>query len=201
MSVVSYVAHAAGRVLAEHPAANAAIQGRLSPRVARFDGVHAKLTLDKELDGQRVVLAAVLPEVDTASLAQIQDLVERHRDTDPHTSPEFARLRKLHRVPPVLGRLLFRLAGRKLAARPRLAGTVAITSLGHLPVNGFHSVGGTTVTLGIGQVAERPMVRDGEVVVAPVMRLNLAFDHRVIDGAEAAEVLVGIKRRLEEVAG
>lgn len=200
LSTVTYVLHAVGRVLAEHPEANAAIRDGLFPKLAHFDRVHAKLALDKVLHGQRVVLAAVLPDVHTAGLDELQDLVERHRDTDPHTSPAFARLRALHLLPPPVGRLLFRLAGRSLAKRPELAGTVAVTSLGHQPVDGFHSVGGTTITLGLGQVAERPVVRDGEVTVAPVLRLSLAFDHRVVDGAEAAEVLAGIKQRLEALA-
>jgi len=76
-------------------------------------------------------------------------------------------------------------------------GTVAVTSLGHRPVDGFHSVGGTTITLGLGRIVDRPVVRAGEITVAPVMRLNLAFDHRVIDGAEAADVLAALKQSLE----
>jgi pyruvate/2-oxoglutarate dehydrogenase complex dihydrolipoamide acyltransferase (E2) component len=40
-------------------------------------------------------------------------------------------------------------------------------------------------------------VRDGALAVAPLMRLSLAFDHRVIDGAEAADVLTEIKDGLE----
>lgn len=194
LSIVTYVLHAVGRVLAAHPDANAAIQGN---RLGRSDRVNAKLTLDKTLQGQRVVLAAVLPDVHTASLDEIQTLVKQHKDADPATSPAFAKLRTLHRMPPAVGRVLFRIAGRSLASRPDMAGTVAVTSLGNQPVNGFHSIGGTTVTVGVGQVAQRPVVRDGQIVAAPVMRLNLTFDHRVIDGAEAAEVLTEIKQRLE----
>jgi hypothetical protein len=196
-SVVSYIAQAAGRGLAAHPEANAALRGRLWPRLARYEGVHAKFTLDKTLGGHRVVLATVLPDVDTASLAAIQQRVAHFRDGDPATMPEFGAVRALHRLPRPLGLPLFRLALRSLRRRPQTMGTVAITSLGHRPVNGFHSVGGTTVTLGVGQIADRPVVRGGELAVAPVMRLNLAFDHRVIDGAEAADLLTAIKDGLE----
>jgi pyruvate/2-oxoglutarate dehydrogenase complex dihydrolipoamide acyltransferase (E2) component len=42
-------------------------------------------------------------------------------------------------------------------------------------------------------------VREGRIVVAPVLRLSLAFDHRVIDGAEAADVLTEVKEALESV--
>lgn len=196
-SLVSYVALAAGRALAAHPDANAAIRGRLWPRVARYASVNAKITLDRELNGRRVVLATVLPHVDTAGLDEIQDLLRPFRDGDPSVMPEFAKVRLLHRLPMPLGRLAFRAATRPLSRRAEAFGTVAITSLGHRPVHGFHSVGGTTVTLGVGQVTDRAVVCDGLVVVRPVMRLSVAFDHRVIDGAEAADVLNDIKDHLE----
>jgi pyruvate/2-oxoglutarate dehydrogenase complex dihydrolipoamide acyltransferase (E2) component len=197
-SWVSYVLYAAGRVLREHPEANAAVSGHRWPKLTRHDSVHAKLTLDRRLDEQRVVLSAVLPDVHTASLADIQQRLEHYRDADPGQGPEFARVRALHRLPAPIGALAFRLATRSPRGRAKTMGTVAVTSLGHRAVDGFHSVGGTTVTLGVGRVLDRPVVREGKVTVAPVMRLSLAFDHRVIDGAEAADVLTELKAALEE---
>lgn len=49
--------------------------------------------------------------------------------------------------------------------------------------------------LGIGRIVEKPVVADGQIVIRPVMGLSLSFDHRVIDGAPAAEflaVLIGL---------
>jgi pyruvate dehydrogenase E2 component (dihydrolipoamide acetyltransferase) len=43
--------------------------------------------------------------------------------------------------------------------------------------------------LGIGRTVERPVVVDGQIVIRPLMGLSLAFDHRVVDGAPAAEFL------------
>ncbi|WP_035303887.1 2-oxo acid dehydrogenase subunit E2 [Actinokineospora inagensis] len=196
-SWTTYLLHAAARVLAEHPEANSAIRGGIRPKVARYDAVHVKLALDKRLAGHRVVLSAVLPDVHTAGLDEIQRSLAHYRDGDPETMPEFARTRALHRLPRPLGALAFKAVSRSLRARGRTMGTLAVSSLGHAAVDGFHSVGGTTITLGVGRVVERPVVRDGRVGVAPVLRLNLAFDHRVIDGAEAADVLTAIRDRLE----
>jgi len=197
-SVVAYLLYAAARTLAAHPAANAAIHGRLRPRVAYYDRVNAKLTLDKTLGGQRVVLATVLRNVHEATLDDIQSQIERFRDGDPDTMPEFAAMRQLHRLPPALGGPLFRRATRPLRKRPETMGTLAVTSLGHRPVDSFFSVGGTTVTLGLGRVVDRPVATGGKVVVAPMMRVALTFDHRVIDGAEAADVLADLKGQVEE---
>lgn len=54
------------------------------------------------------------------------------------------------------------------------------------------------VILGIGRIAEKPVVRNGEVVVAPVLALSLSFDHRIVDGATAQLALNQIKRVLHD---
>ncbi|MEV5315669.1 MULTISPECIES: 2-oxo acid dehydrogenase subunit E2 [unclassified Streptomyces] len=197
LSVVTYVLHAAARVLAAHPEANAAIRGHLRPRVARFGEVSGKIALDKEIGGRRVVVSAVLPDLHRAGLAEIQRRVTQLRDGDPEAMPEFASTLLLHRLPGPVARGLYRLAVRPLVRHPRFFGTFAVSSLGHRAVDGFHSVGGTTVTFGVGRIVDRPVVRDGAVGSAPVMRLNLTFDHRVIDGAEAADILTEVKELLE----
>jgi pyruvate/2-oxoglutarate dehydrogenase complex dihydrolipoamide acyltransferase (E2) component len=52
--------------------------------------------------------------------------------------------------------------------------------------------------LSIGRIADRPVVRDGEIVVRPIGHLALTFDHRVVDGARAAEFGLAVLRRLEQ---
>ncbi|MBA4537907.1 2-oxo acid dehydrogenase subunit E2 [Bacillus aquiflavi] len=52
--------------------------------------------------------------------------------------------------------------------------------------------------LGIGRIAEKPVVRDGEIIAAPVLALSLSFDHRMIDGATAQHALNHIKRLLND---
>ncbi|MFF7634708.1 2-oxo acid dehydrogenase subunit E2 [Kitasatospora sp. NPDC008050] len=196
-SVVSYVLFTAARVLAAHPEANAAMRGRRLPRVAHYPSVNGKFTLDRTMNGQRVVISTVLPDLQRATLAEIQQRVEHFRDGDPAVLPEFAPTRLLQRLPWPLGGLLFRLGVRPLSRRARAFGTFAVTSLGHRPVDGFYSVGGATITLGLGRITERPVVRAGQLAIAPVMRLSLTFDHRVIDGAEGADVLGELKGALE----
>jgi pyruvate/2-oxoglutarate dehydrogenase complex dihydrolipoamide acyltransferase (E2) component len=196
-SMVVHVLHSAARVLVKHPEANAAIQGRLRPRVARYPFTNGKVIVDKILDGQRVVLATVIPNVHELSLEEIQRHLDRVREGDPTQLADFAGIRALHGMHWLRALIRFRRAARSLRIRPFLTGTFAVTSLAHRAVDGFYSVGGTTITLGLGRTVDRPVVRDGEVVVAPVMRLCLTFDHRVIDGAEAADILTETKDSLE----
>ena len=51
--------------------------------------------------------------------------------------------------------------------------------------------------LSVGRVADRPVVRDGEVAIRPVGTIAVTFDHRVVDGARAAEFGLAVIRRLE----
>lgn len=54
------------------------------------------------------------------------------------------------------------------------------------------------VILGIGRIAEKPVVRNGEIVIAPVLAVSLSFDHRIVDGATAQLALNQIKRLLND---
>ena len=51
--------------------------------------------------------------------------------------------------------------------------------------------------LGLHRIAERPVVRDGQVAVAKVGWLSCTFDHRVCDGVRASEFLLEVIARLE----
>jgi pyruvate dehydrogenase E2 component (dihydrolipoamide acetyltransferase) len=51
--------------------------------------------------------------------------------------------------------------------------------------------------LSVGRIAERPVARDGAVTTAPVGYVSVTFDHRVVDGARAAEFGLAVIRRLE----
>ncbi|MGZ6161900.1 MAG: 2-oxoglutarate dehydrogenase complex dihydrolipoyllysine-residue succinyltransferase [Myxococcaceae bacterium] len=55
-----------------------------------------------------------------------------------------------------------------------------------------------TGILGMHNIVERPVVRDGQIVIRPVMYLALSYDHRLIDGREAVQFLVRIKECIED---
>jgi 2-oxoisovalerate dehydrogenase E2 component (dihydrolipoyl transacylase) len=86
------------------------------------------------------------------------------------------------------------------ATRDELSGsTITISSLG--------SLGGIVTTpvinhpevaiIGVNKIAERPMVRQGALVVRKMMNLSSSFDHRVVDGMHAAQFVQAIRALLE----
>jgi 2-oxoisovalerate dehydrogenase E2 component (dihydrolipoyl transacylase) len=89
------------------------------------------------------------------------------------------------------------------AARDDLSGsTITITSLGALggiattPVINYPEV----AIIGPNAIVERPVVRDGQIAVRKMMNLSSSFDHRIVDGYDAAEFIQKLKRLLEHPA-
>ena len=52
--------------------------------------------------------------------------------------------------------------------------------------------------LGMHNIVERPVVKDGAIVIAPIMYVALSYDHRIIDGKESVGFLVAVKEALED---
>jgi 2-oxoglutarate dehydrogenase E2 component (dihydrolipoamide succinyltransferase) len=55
-----------------------------------------------------------------------------------------------------------------------------------------------SAVLGMHRIEERPVARDGEVVIRPMMYLALSYDHRLVDGREAVTFLVRLKEAIED---
>ncbi len=51
--------------------------------------------------------------------------------------------------------------------------------------------------LGMHNIVERPIVKDGQIVIAPIMYVALSYDHRIVDGKESVGFLVAVKEAIE----
>ena len=91
---------------------------------------------------------------------------------------------------------------RKLSREHLHGGTFTITNIG--------SLGGTGATpiinhpevaiMGVFAIKEKPVVKDGTIMVRHILPLALSFDHRVLDGGEAARFMQDVIRHLEDPA-
>ena len=77
--------------------------------------------------------------------------------------------------------------------------TFSVSNLGMFDIESFTAIifPPHAAVLAVGTVKEQPVVRDGEIAIAQIMKANLSTDHRVADGSEAAQFLVEIKKLLE----
>ena len=124
-------------------------------------------------DTGRGLVVPVVKETERKSImqisAEIQDLAQRARD-------------------------------QKLQSDELRGGTFTVTNVGPLggtaliPAINYPDV----AILGMGRVQEKPVVRNGEIVIRKVLPLTLAFDHRVADGADAARFVSELVRQLSD---
>lgn len=82
-------------------------------------------------------------------------------------------------------------------------GTFTVSNLGMYGLTQFTAIINPpeVAILAVGGVADKPVVRQGQIVVRPIMNLTLSIDHRALDGVAGAEFLRDLKARLEALPG
>jgi pyruvate dehydrogenase E2 component (dihydrolipoamide acetyltransferase) len=123
--------------------------------------------------------ALVVPTVFDADMKGLREIAAETRDLA-------ARVREGRVTPPELS-----------------GGTFTVSNLGMYGVSDFSAVINPpqAAILAVGEIAERPVVRDGSIVTARLMGVTLACDHRILHGAPAAVFLARIRALLEEPLG
>ncbi len=81
--------------------------------------------------------------------------------------------------------------------------TYSVSNLGMFDVDSFTAIifPPHAAILAVGAVKEQPVAREGQLAIAEIMKATLSVDHRVADGAEAAQFLMEVKRLLEKPIG
>jgi pyruvate dehydrogenase E2 component (dihydrolipoamide acetyltransferase)/2-oxoglutarate dehydrogenase E2 component (dihydrolipoamide succinyltransferase) len=96
--------------------------------------------------------------------------------------------------------LIERTRGGKILPDEVTGGTFTLTSLGSIGVSYFQTPvinQPESAILGTGPIMEKPVVKHGQIVIAPMMPYSLTFDHRVINGFGAEQFLTRLKELLE----
>jgi 2-oxoisovalerate dehydrogenase E2 component (dihydrolipoyl transacylase) len=170
LNVLPFLMRALARVLPDYPQINARFDDDAGV-VHRYSAVHIGIAT-------QTANGLIVPVVKHAEARDVWD-----------TALEVARVASLARD--------------NKASKDDLTGsTITITSLGALggvvttPVINHPEV----AIIGPNAIVERPMVRNGQVVVRKMMNLSSSFDHRVVDGYDAAEFIQRIKALLEHPA-
>ena len=90
---------------------------------------------------------------------------------------------------------------RKLQPDDVAGHTFTISNIGALGAGGGTPIipWGTTAIVSIGRAKDSPVVRDGELAIAPVAPISLSYDHRLIDGALGQRFLAGFVANLERI--
>lgn len=96
--------------------------------------------------------------------------------------------------------LVSRGRSNSLAPEEMRGSTFTLSSLGMYGVEEFSGILNQpeSAILAVGAIIDKPVSVDGEVVVRPIMKLTLTYDHRVIDGAKAGAFMMTLKETMED---
>ncbi len=196
-----------------------AFQISMSADMTRAKELHARLAELAGDDGSKPTLTDILTKASAAALMRHRavnarftgEAIERYpsadiglavaipdglvvpviRDSDRRTIAEIAAARV---------DLVQQARGGKLKQEDLEGGTFTISNLGMYGVEQFVAVLNPpqAAILAVGAVEDRPVARDGELVVRPMMTMTLTSDHRALDGATASDFLRTVKSFLEE---
>jgi len=114
----------------------------------------------------------------------------------------YADTKSIREIAADLDRLIEAAQANCLSLDDLTLGTFTLTNLGAWDIDDFTPIVNhpESAILGVGRIVEKPVARDGQVVVEPRLSLSLSFDHRIIDGAPGAAFLKTIKDLIEEPA-
>ncbi|MSR40968.1 MAG: 2-oxo acid dehydrogenase subunit E2 [Phycisphaerales bacterium] len=170
LSVNDFLVRACALAMAEHPYFNASFAGD-SIRIHEQVNIGVAISLPQERGGGLVV--GVITDADHKSLRQLS--------SDARTLAEKART-------------------KGLSMQEMSDATFTISNLGMFGVEHFTAIINppNSAILACGAAIEQPVVRKGVLCVGTEMQVTLSLDHRVIDGAMAAEYLRTLKEFIEE---
>ena len=88
---------------------------------------------------------------------------------------------------------------RTLSKEEMKGSTFTISNMGMFEIDQFSAIlqPPEAAILAIGRITDKPVVRDGKILIRPMMTLTLSIDHRVLDGAMGAQFLQSLKNYLE----
>ncbi|MGD9485845.1 2-oxo acid dehydrogenase subunit E2 [Streptomyces sp. TRM70308] len=194
--------YALAQVLArpEHAVFNGHERRYPRPRFVTYDDVDLCFFVERYRGGERHVFLRLLPNAQAMSFEDLAAAV-RHW----HTVEDFRhwprRAAPLRLVPGPARRALFRLYyASSPGGKQRMTGTCTYLSTPDSPAAGTlipYAPGITTVSLGA--VADRPVVRDGQVVAARTAHLTLTYDRGVADDTQAARLIEDLRKFLENL--
>jgi len=216
VTVSHLVARAAAEALKKMPEANALLRFNRVYLRKRI-GVFFQVVLREEETGKLDLSGATLFDVEDKSLSEIvAEMEEKVQSVRKGTDKALEKSRKsFHFVPLVLMNYVLRIVSflvytlnldlSSLGMPKDPFGSIMITNIGvlgleaaYVPLVPYSRV---PILLALGAVKEVPAVEDGEIRVVKVMDINATFDHRIMEGAQAARMASVIRAWMEDPEG
>jgi len=207
------VSRALAMILRRYPDCNVLVRGRRLWAREDVDVFH-QVAVPGGAPGSADLSGVVIRKADTKTVQDIaRELHERAEAVRLERDPELARTRNVFKYLP--GPALYRLLqaldwlsyrwNLRVPGSPKDAfGGAMVTSVGMLGIKQAYAPLVTfshcPVLVLVGQVEDRAVVRDGQIVARPMCTMTATLDHRILDGVQAATLSSTMQRLLENPA-
>jgi len=110
-----------------------------------------------------------------------------------------ANKKSLEEIAQARAELVQRARDGKLSMAEMRGSTFTISNLGMLEIDQFSAIlqPPEAAILAVGRIADKAVVRDGQIVIRPMMTLTLSIDHRILDGVIGSQFLQSLKNYIE----
>jgi pyruvate/2-oxoglutarate dehydrogenase complex dihydrolipoamide acyltransferase (E2) component len=212
LTVSHLMARAAAEVMKETPDANAVLRFNRVYLRKRI-GIFFQVVMTDEGPGKVDLSGATLYDVEKKSLVEIYDEFQgKVEAVRARKDPALEKTRNtFHSIPYMLLNAFLKVLGflsftlnldlRAFGIPSDPFGSMMITNIGsmgldtaYVPLVPYSHI---PILLALGAVKEQPIVEDGKVIVAKIMKVNATFDHRFIDGFHAANMSKIVRAWLE----
>ena len=196
-NVAVYV-KAVAMAMARHPQANAILFKRwYGYRIARFDRIDVNVPITRQIGADDLTFIGTVRGAAEKSLAEIQAELTALQRNPPESLPSLQRVLWFEHKPLWLARLIHYWMSRSPRFYLRNVGTCGLTLLGDDGEEHFFPIAPTSVIFGLSGVRNEPVVRNGLIIVARVLRCSLMVDNYVISGLLGGSLLKEFKTLLE----
>jgi len=162
------------------------------------EGVDISIAMEKKHKGRTIVLIPVIREVNTKYIENISSEIKYLSKLPFDKMPNIKWIKLLNLDPDFLKYVTMRV----ICQYPRLYnfffGTIGFTNLGKYGITHFYPLWINATVFGIGTIEEKPVARNGHITIAPMLYMTIAFNHRILDGSTASEILAEVKRTIED---
>ncbi|WJY13464.1 2-oxo acid dehydrogenase subunit E2 [Pectobacteriaceae bacterium CE90] len=196
-SMTAITIKAISDALAKFPDLNVMVKFGSSNTLICLNDISVRLTLEKTLNGVSGVYSRVIKNTDIKTVMDIEKALKEIKHENVKESEHYRKIRLIQQLPGFLAAILMKLALRSSKTQAETWGSFTVTSLGKNGPDMCIPISGSTFTFTLGAVSEKPIVAGEEIVAAWVANLVMVFDHRVLDGKLASQLLGQVKQNIE----
>jgi pyruvate/2-oxoglutarate dehydrogenase complex dihydrolipoamide acyltransferase (E2) component len=167
-------------------------------KLLQLNRIEAQFTVERFIDEQPALFFGAVKKPDLKPIIEINHELQSYASDPIESVPQMEIEHRFSKFPWFVRQIVIFLGMRIPKIRLEYMGaTFGVSSLGKYGCRNMISPSVITSMFCVGEVKDRPVAVDGQVVIQPILSLVLNFDHRVLDGAAAARFVTDIIKLLQ----